>query len=216
MDLKETIAHLYLKNDPWGTKSVYAEEMRLKNSFNLIPPKYYSSILELGCSEGAFTKKLIDIGEKIYAVDISEIAIERAKAYCGEKVNFSVQDIRNLNFEPESFDLITCLVVIYFLPRISCGEIVDNLYTLLKKDGYILFSEAILPGYFKYQEFIDLVSKRFKIIKIEPVTTNLFKLGGVIKRIPVLSKTGIYELAMIITRKFPKQFVRHLGILATK
>jgi len=112
--------------------------------------------------------------------------------------------------------LICCLVVIYFLPRTTCGAIVDNLYTLLKKDGYIIFSEAILPGYFKYQEFIDLVSKKFKIIKVEPVTTNLFKLGGVIKRIPVLSRTGIYELAMMITRKFPRQLVRHLGILATK
>jgi len=48
------------------------------------------------------------------------------------------------------------------------------------------------------------------------VTTNLFKLGGIIKRIPILKQTGVYELAMILTRKFPRQLVRQLGILATK
>ncbi|MEW6607837.1 MAG: class I SAM-dependent methyltransferase [bacterium] len=221
MDLcrQKRFEDLYSKEDPWGIKNVYAEKVRLENSFKLIPPKHYPQILELGCSEGAFTSKLLNIGDKIYAVDISEIAINRCKTYFsefGDKVIFSVQDITELKFEPESFDLITCLEVIYYPPRNFLLEIVDTLYTLLKKDGYILISVGILPGYFKYQEFINLVSRRFKIVKIEPVTTNLFKLGGVIKRIPILSKTKIYELAMMITRKFSRQLVRHLAILATK
>lgn len=121
-----------------------------------------------------------------------------------------------MDFKPEIFDLICCLEVIYYPPRTESEKIIDNLHTFLKKDGYIIFFAPILQRYFKYEEFIDLVSRRFKIIKIEPVTTNLFKLGSVIKRIPILSKTGIYELAMAITKKFPRQFVRHLGILATK
>jgi len=45
----------------------------------LIPKKHYFCILELGCGEGTFTSKLIDIGDKIYAVDLAEMAINRAK-----------------------------------------------------------------------------------------------------------------------------------------
>ncbi len=213
---KEKFNVLYSQEDPWRTKTIYAERVRLKNTFELIPKKHYSCILELGCGEGAFTSKLIDIGDKIYAVDIAEMAIERAKNRYGNRVNFSLQDIRDLKFEPESFDLICAIEVIYYPPSTERGKIIDNLYNLLKRNGDIIFSAPILPGYLKYDEFIDLISRKFKILKIEPVTTNLFKLGSIIKRIPILSQTGIYELAIALTRKFPKQMVRHLAILATK
>lgn len=216
LDDKEKFDNLYSQEDPYGAKTVYAEQVRLKNTFGLIPKKHYSCILELGCGEGAFTSKLIDIGDKIYAVDIAEMAINRAKNRYGDRVHFSLQDIRDLKFEPESFDLISAVEIIYYPPSTERGKIIDNLYNLLKRNGDIIFSAPILPGYIKYQEFIDLISREFKILKIEPVTTNLFKLGGIIKRISILSKTGIYELAMVITRKFPRQLVRHLCILATK
>ncbi|MFH1562597.1 MAG: methyltransferase domain-containing protein [Nitrospirota bacterium] len=216
LDAQKKFNEMYSKEDPWGTKTIYAEQVRLKNSFEIIPKKHYSCILELGCGEGAFTSKLIDIGDEIYASDISEIAINKIKNRYGDRVNFSVQDIRYLEVASNNFDLISCIEVIYYPPRSEWEKIIDNLYSLLKKDGYIIFSAPILPGYLQYQEFIDLVSRKFKIIKIEPLTTNLFKLGGIIKRIPILSQTGIYELAMVITRRFPKQIGRHLGILATK
>ncbi|MDI6736550.1 MAG: class I SAM-dependent methyltransferase [bacterium] len=213
---KEKFDNLYSQEDPWKSKSLYAEQVRLKNTFELISKKHYHCILELGCGEGAFTSKLINIGDKIYAVDIAEMAINKAKNRYGERVNFSLQDIRDLKFEPETFDLICTIEVIYYPLPTERGKIIDNLYNLLKKNGDIIFSAPILPGYFKYDEFIDLISRKFKILNIEPVTTNLFKLGSIIKRIPLLSKTGIYELAMILTRKFPKQIARHLAILATR
>ena len=55
---------------------------RLLKKFNL---NKESKILEIGCGNGVFTKKLIDLGAHVTAIDISEKAIDSVSQKFGQK-----------------------------------------------------------------------------------------------------------------------------------
>ena len=76
---KKEFNNYYKVNDPWGV-------LKKKNSRNYILRKIFFkyiknnvSVLELGCGEGNFSKYINKIGCNSLGVDISDIAIERAK-----------------------------------------------------------------------------------------------------------------------------------------
>ena len=83
---------------------------------NLIEENLYKNILDIGCDKGDFLLKIKEdrkIGN-IFGTDISTRLIEKCKEVFPDiKGNFSVQNIDNgLNFENDSFDLITMIAVL--------------------------------------------------------------------------------------------------------
>ena len=62
-------------------------------------------IIDLGCGTGAFTEKLSLLSSNVYGCDISPESIKRAK-HLFPNMNFSVQDIENLKFKDNFFDVI--------------------------------------------------------------------------------------------------------------
>lgn len=93
-------------------------------------------IIDLGCGTGSLTKKLITLSKNIYGCDISPKSIERASTLY-PKINFSVQDIENLSFEDNFFDVVIFSGVLHHF---------NNLKTTLMeakrilKPGGLLFS----------------------------------------------------------------------------
>ncbi len=93
-------------------------------------------ILDLGCGTGSFTKKLTSLGSEIYGCDISPKSITRAKKLHPE-INFSVQDIENLSFHENYFDIVIFSGVLHHF--VDLKKPLKETKRILKENG-LLFS----------------------------------------------------------------------------
>lgn len=98
-----------------GTES---EKFRFEETNRLIRTHIgpVNTMLEIGCGEGHQTSRLADLGSKLFAIDISGRAIERAKRRC-PKAMFGVGDVFSapiLGSVPR-FDLVVACEVLYYM-----------------------------------------------------------------------------------------------------
>lgn len=95
-------------------------------------------ILDVGCFNGFFVKKLCDLGYDAYGIDFNKKAIEYGTArYCLEK-RIAAKDINELLHENKTFDVITLFDVIEHVenPR----ELLLCLKGLLREGGVLILS----------------------------------------------------------------------------
>lgn len=107
----------------------------------------FRQALEVGCAEGAFTEVLQSRCESLLAVDISPIALARARARrpWGEHVRFDRWDLRCLQHGalPGTFDLIVAVHVLEYIRRPSVLRAVrSKLVEGLRPGGYLLVGDV--------------------------------------------------------------------------
>jgi len=206
----------YKKEDPWNVRNSYREQYRFFRSYNLIKKNKYNIILDVGCGEGYFPNILKRIGEEVIAVDISSTAINRARARFSNEIKFICGDIRDLKFRNDSFDLICCLEMLYYVPRGDIKKIFNLFFTFLKDNGHLLVSSYITPffnrklsltniPYFTYDEIITEMKNFFIPISIIPMNTH----------IPCLCYLD-FIFWMRLTKALPRILASKVGILARK
>jgi len=108
--------------------------------------------LDFGSGTGNITGKLLEMGYEVTAVDISaemcKILERKFKDYFESKklvvINSPIEDV---NFEKESFDLVTCYSVLHHLP--DYGEVLRRLSSILRKGGVMYIDHEISPFYWK-------------------------------------------------------------------
>lgn len=114
--------------DPWGLAVDDYEQFKYATTLRQLPPRPYRRILDVGCSEGAFTHRLAAAfpQAEITGVDISERALARARACAAGRatpasgVGRSPRFVRLniLTAPPEDrFDLVFCAELLYYLGR---------------------------------------------------------------------------------------------------
>jgi protein-L-isoaspartate O-methyltransferase len=108
---------LYRFQDPWHMDTE-SEKFRFEETNRLIRLHGGSieTLLEIGCGEGHQTAKLSELCAKIYAIDISSRAVERAKLKC-PRVTFGVGDVFTapiLKSMPR-VDLVVACEVLYYM-----------------------------------------------------------------------------------------------------
>ncbi|MBI3553965.1 MAG: methyltransferase domain-containing protein [Elusimicrobia bacterium] len=113
--------------DPYGYdgRSAYEVE-RLSAMQKALGGRRYARALEVGCAEGAFTEKMAASCEKLTAVDISSVALARAKERLRvqAQVEFVEADIRQ--WSPAGrFDLIVLGDVLYYIDKPLVREIFE-------------------------------------------------------------------------------------------
>ena len=89
------------------------------------------SVLDIGCSSGAFLGHLKGGPWKLHGIEAGQIAAETARARTGAEV--FAGDVLEANLRPDEFDVITCMDVLEHLyePR----EVLRNIHKWLKPDG---------------------------------------------------------------------------------
>jgi ubiquinone/menaquinone biosynthesis C-methylase UbiE len=154
---------------------------KLEIDFNVSTPwhKYFihnaqdfvskgDKILEIGCGRGGFAFWLSPNFSEIYgqyeAADFSKSAVEMAQKYQKKNsikyINFSVQDIQNINFPDNSFDKIISFETIEHVP--DPQKAVKELYRVLKPDGkLILTTPNYMNFYGLYRAFLRLTGRRW-------------------------------------------------------
>lgn len=65
----------------------------------------YSSVLDIGCGLGYFTKRLRTVSQNITGFDVSQTAVIKARELFPD-IRFEVADITNANWRLKSFDLV--------------------------------------------------------------------------------------------------------------
>lgn len=103
----------YATEDPWNYASAY-EQLKYVRTLEVVPERV-SRALELACAEGRFTAMLAPRADVLRAVDISAVAIERARQRCAQfpNIEFGTQDFFREPIEG-LWDLIVCSEVLYY------------------------------------------------------------------------------------------------------
>ena len=104
----------------------------------LLAPRPGERILDLGCGDGALTKKLVDLGCEVVAVDSSAPQIEAARKL---GLNAQVMDAEALPFSDE-FDAVFSNAVLHWIKR--ADPVIAGVHRALKPGGRFV---AELGGY---------------------------------------------------------------------
>lgn len=159
----------YRKVDPYLTTIDPKEKEKIETTFNLIKEHHYKNILDIGCGEGYLEEKLLTVADKITALDISKLALNRAKIRIGNypNIKFTRQDI--LKYKPkEKFDLIICSEILYYLHMKDIVFLADKLVAWLLEGGYLL----LVHIYGRNEDEKGIPLKSIGAKNIHPVFTN--------------------------------------------
>jgi O-antigen/teichoic acid export membrane protein/2-polyprenyl-3-methyl-5-hydroxy-6-metoxy-1,4-benzoquinol methylase len=109
------------KVDPWDYGSEFEQE-RYQAALGMLDGvrdgRRFADAIEIGCAEGAFTELLVGRCERLKAVDISPVALSRARArlrHC-QTVTFEQADVLR-DLEPGTFDLVVAMDVLDYFKR---------------------------------------------------------------------------------------------------
>ncbi|WP_344876280.1 alpha/beta hydrolase [Nonomuraea antimicrobica] len=104
--------------DPWRYDTEPYELDKYETTLRHLPRRAYRRVLDLGCSEGAFTRRLAGAypEAECLGVDVSDRAVRRAAAKSGGTARFVALDF--LNESPGgTFDLVICAETLYYAGR---------------------------------------------------------------------------------------------------
>jgi 2-polyprenyl-3-methyl-5-hydroxy-6-metoxy-1,4-benzoquinol methylase len=101
----------YATSDPWGiARSTFRDRVLRRH---LTQPTRNKVILELGCGEGHLTRTVFRRARFVNAVDISDVAIARAKLSNLPNARFQTADL--LDTSLAGYDVIAAIECIYYL-----------------------------------------------------------------------------------------------------
>jgi SAM-dependent methyltransferase len=105
----------------------------------------FAHALEIGCAEGMFTRKLAECCDTVVAVDLSKIALERARKHCSDlfNVQFAEWDVRGDSVNGV-FDLIVATGVLEYILRPSTlRDALERMTAGLRPGGYLLLGNTV-------------------------------------------------------------------------
>lgn len=142
------------KVDPWNYQfDIQQERYRSALVFldEISEGKKVARALEIGCSEGRFTQLLAERCTSLLALDISSIALERAKDRCRQLSQVQFYEW-NLSEDPTPgiFDLVTVMDVLeYYYTPAALRAARDKIVDMLVPGGYLLVTTS------KARDFIE-------------------------------------------------------------
>ena len=123
------------------TKSVQQEKEKI-----LLNSSREAKVIEYGCGTGSYAFKLAEHGAKsVTGIDISPVAIEKAKQKAialgvEQKTSFEVMNAENLEFAPDSYDLICGSGILHHL---DLNLAIDSIVKVLQPNGKAVFLEPL-------------------------------------------------------------------------
>ncbi|MBQ9026736.1 MAG: class I SAM-dependent methyltransferase [Methanobrevibacter sp.] len=98
-------------------------------------------ILDIGCGGGININRMAEKAKKVYGVDYSEKSVKISKEVNDElikqgKVEIKQGNVQSLDFEDESFDIVTAFETVYFWPDIE--KCFGEVKRVLKPGGIFL------------------------------------------------------------------------------
>jgi len=119
--------------------SLASSDLNYLESIELLDMKNESIVLEIGCGFGRSLKLLSKLSEKVVAIDISEMMIEKAKINNSKLHNivFIVSEAEDTDFRNNYFDYIVCFAVFDALDQLKA---LNEINRLLKLGGKVILT----------------------------------------------------------------------------
>lgn len=146
---------LYRENpDPWQFETSPYEAAKYAATLAALPRARYAGAFEIGCSIGVLTEQLAGRCDALLAVDVSEVALDRAQERCRclPQVRFARMRVP-AEFPAEGFDLILLSEVgSYWTPE-DLVRALDLMVAHLVPGGHLLLvhwtpftADLVTPG----------------------------------------------------------------------
>ncbi|KKQ37365.1 MAG: hypothetical protein US55_C0033G0003 [Candidatus Levybacteria bacterium GW2011_GWC2_37_7] len=129
----------------WGTKTDAGQkryDIKSQMFRKYCHPKKGGLVLEIGCGDGEFTKRIADGKLKIIATDVTPTVVSRAKSSLKlPGVEFTVKNAEKLDFEDNLIDIVCGVSILHHL---NTEKTLREAYRVLKPDGRLFFTEPNL------------------------------------------------------------------------
>ena len=113
----------YATPDPWGISRATFRDRVLGR--HLTRSTRNKSVLELGCGEGHLTRAIFRRARSVTSVDISDVAIARAKSLNLRNARFETADLLDVSFG--GYDVIAAIECIHFLSHHEQGIFLERI-----------------------------------------------------------------------------------------
>jgi SAM-dependent methyltransferase len=136
-DAYERLAPVWSSTTDDGPFNGWLERPALQS---LVPlPLTGRKVLDAGCGSGAQCEWLARRGAEVVGVDLSPAMVAEARRRCGNAGTFLVADLGEpLDFPPESFDGVTCSLVLHYLRDWRVA--LESFATVLRPGGWMVVS----------------------------------------------------------------------------
>ena len=126
---------------------------------NLLPANLTNiKVLDAGCAAGWYTEKLLDLGAKVTATDISNEMVAATQRRVGNRAEVLNIDLeKDLPFQNESFEFIISSLVMHYIK--DWNKTFNAFQRILKPGGIFLFSIHHPLMDIKFSENKDYFSK---------------------------------------------------------
>lgn len=126
-------------NDPWDYENRWYEQRKRQICLSLLPLKHYTSILEVGCSNGVFSQDLAARCQKLTCLDGNATAVQLAKNRLSGFDHVSVLQRQIPSQWPDGqFDFIVISEIAYYLNEIELEKMAILAAQSLTSHGMIL------------------------------------------------------------------------------
>ena len=112
----------YATPDPWHISNARFRDKVLRR--RLTPFIRGKSVLELGCGEGHLTQVVFSKARSVVGIDISDVAIARAKQLKLPNARFESGDFLQTSFQ--GYDIIAAIECIYYLSHQERGVFLEK------------------------------------------------------------------------------------------
>ena len=136
----EYFEDVYAANeDPWDFASSPYEAAKYARTLAALPRERYRRALEVGCSIGVLTGQLAQRTDSLLALDISEQALERARARNAGQTHIQFRRAGLPGGLPDGpFDLTVLSEVLYYLSPADLEQALDEVLARLEPGGTLL------------------------------------------------------------------------------
>lgn len=156
----ERFDHLFSGTpDPWGYGKCLLSHERRRLLLEKLPEATYASMLEIGCAEGWITRLLAARTQQLTAIDISEVALARARDRCRDLGNIIYRRVDILEDAVEGrYDAVVCAGVLVYLPLAVQPLLRDRILALLAPGATLLLEHTVVayPGEISGRDVHDL------------------------------------------------------------
>jgi len=163
MRTAEEFNRFYENPDPWQISPSRFRDRVLRR--RLAPFVRNKSVLELGCGEGHLTQAVFSKARAVVGVDISDVAIARARSLSLPNARFESADLLHTSFQ--GYDVIAAIECIHFLSHPEQGAFLEKVAK--EHAGKLLLLSGPIIDYQRYfshkRLMLEFANFGFSLIK---------------------------------------------------
>lgn len=138
INLEENTKKMYNDfGEKYQERRYYNDYVEIPNMLKTVKNIKGKRLLDIGCGAGVHIKAYSKKGAKCSGIDISETMIEMAKKN-NPKVEFKVGTVTKLPYKSNSFDVVTCSLILDYIADLNLAY--KEINRILKKGGILYYS----------------------------------------------------------------------------